>query len=73
MGHFVGFPNTILSVWRGNQHGGRGNVDLHNMFDMMSHESRLLPTYYIRDGFKTQPEVDQRFRPAPGSFCCSKQ
>ena len=30
-------------------------------------------TWVIRDGFKTQPPVDRRFRPVPPSFCCSKQ
>ena len=28
---------------------------------------------YIRDGFKTQPPVDQQFRPVPPGFYCSKQ
>ena len=27
----------------------------------------------IRDGFKTQPPVDRRFRPVPPGFYCSKQ
>ena len=27
----------------------------------------------LRDGFKTQPPVDRRFRPVPPGFYCSKQ
>ena len=27
----------------------------------------------VRDGFKTQPPVDGRFRPVPPGFYCSKQ
>ena len=27
----------------------------------------------FRDGFKTQPPVDRRFRPIPPGFYCSKQ
>ena len=27
----------------------------------------------VRDGFKTQPPVDRRFRPVPPGFYCSKQ
>ena len=27
----------------------------------------------LRDGFKTQPPVDRRFRPVPPSFYCYKQ
>ena len=29
--------------------------------------------YFVRDGFKTQPPVDRRFRPVPPCFYCSKQ
>ena len=28
---------------------------------------------FLRDGFKTQPPVDRRFRPVPPGFYCSKQ
>ena len=40
-----------------------------------SHPRYLTPvgSKWLRDGFKTQPPVDQRFRPVPAGFYCSKQ
>ena len=48
---------------------------LHYVYWWINYVNHLTRKYAIklRDGFKTQPPVDRRFRPVPTSSYCSKQ
>ena len=54
-------------------------IDHHILIERMQSEFGITCTAkewfvsYLRDGFKTQPLVDRRFRPVPPGFYCSKQ